>query len=32
MEKAVSIARKYLLNVSCLTGNEDLKFKILRVF
>lgn len=32
MERAVSIARKYLLNVSCLTGNEDLKFEVLRVF
>lgn len=32
MEKAASIARKYLLNVSCLTGNEDLKFEVLRVF
>ena len=32
MEKAVSIAQKYLLNVSCLTGNEDLKFEVLRIF
>jgi pyruvate-formate lyase-activating enzyme len=32
MEEAVNIARKYLLNVSCLTGNEDLKFEVLRVF
>jgi len=32
MEKAVSTARKYLLNVSCLTGDEDLKFEVLRVF
>ena len=31
MDKAVSIARKYLHNVSCLTGNEDLKFEVLRV-
>ena len=32
MKKAVSTARKYLNNVSCLTGNEDLKFDVLRVF
>ncbi len=32
MEKAVGTAQKYLLNVSCLTGNEDLKFDVLRVF
>ena len=32
MEKAVNIARKHLLDVSCLTGNEDLKFEVLRVF
>ena len=32
MEKAVGTAQKYLLNVSCLTGNEDLKFEVLRVF
>ena len=32
IEKAASIARKYLLNVSCLTGNEDLKYEVVRVF
>ncbi|MFQ6122052.1 MAG: radical SAM protein [Dehalococcoidales bacterium] len=32
MEKAVSTARKYLSNVSCLTGNENLKFEVLRIF
>lgn len=32
MEKAVSTARKYLLNVSCLTGTEDLKYEVLRIF
>ena len=32
MQKAVSLARKYLLNVSCLTGNEDLKHEVLRIF
>jgi pyruvate-formate lyase-activating enzyme len=32
MQKAVSTARKHLLNVSCLTGNEDLKFNVLRIF
>ena len=32
IEKAASIAQKYLLNVSCLTGNEDLKFEVVRVF
>jgi len=31
MEKATSIARKHLDNVFCLTGNEDLKFEVLRV-
>jgi len=31
MGKAVGIARKYLDNVSCLTGNEELKFEVLRV-
>jgi len=31
MEKATSIARKHLDNVSCLTGNEELKFEVLRV-
>lgn len=32
MGKAVSTARKYLTNVSCLTGNEALKFDVLRIF
>jgi len=31
MENATSIARKHLDNVSCLTGNEVLKFEVLRV-
>lgn len=31
MGKAVSIARKHLDNVSCLTGTEELKFEVLRV-
>jgi len=31
-ERAVGIARKYLLNVSCLTGSEDLKFEVRKVF
>ncbi len=31
-ERAVGIARKYLLNVSCLTGSEDLKFEVWKVF
>ncbi len=31
MEKATSIARKHLHNVSCLTGNEELKFEVLKV-
>ena len=32
MERAVSTARKHLFNVSCLTGNEGLKYEVLRVF
>ena len=32
IEEAASLARKYLLNVSYLTGNEDLKFEVLRIF
>ncbi|MFC1913662.1 radical SAM protein [Chloroflexota bacterium] len=32
IEKAASIARRHLLNVSCLTGHEDLKYEVLRVF
>ena len=31
MEKATSLARKHLDHVSCLTGNEELKFEVLRV-
>jgi pyruvate formate lyase activating enzyme len=31
MRKATEIARRYLDNVSCLTGNEDLKFEVFRV-
>ncbi len=31
MEKATSIARKHLDNVSCLTGKEEPKFEVLRV-
>jgi pyruvate-formate lyase-activating enzyme len=31
MQKATDIARKHLANVSCLTGNEELKFEVLRV-
>jgi pyruvate formate lyase activating enzyme len=31
MEKAVSIARKHLDSVSCLTGNEKLKYEVLRI-
>lgn len=32
MKKAVGIARKYLLNVSCLTGDETVKYKLIRIF
>ncbi|HUV76414.1 MAG TPA: radical SAM protein [Dehalococcoidales bacterium] len=32
MKRAVSTAQKNLFNVSCLTGNEKLKFNVLRVF
>jgi len=32
MEKAVGTARKYLLNVSCLTGSEALQFEVRKVF
>jgi pyruvate formate lyase activating enzyme len=32
MQNAVNLARKYLLNVSCLTGNEGLKHEVLRIF
>lgn len=31
MKEAVSTARQHLSNVSCLTGNEELKFPVLRV-
>jgi pyruvate-formate lyase-activating enzyme len=31
IETATSIARKHLEHVSCLTGNEGLKFEVLRV-
>lgn len=31
MQKATDTARNHLANVSCLTGNEDLKFELLRV-
>jgi len=31
MWKATDIARKHLANVSCLTGNEELKFEVFRV-
>jgi pyruvate formate lyase activating enzyme len=32
MKEAVSVAQRYLVNVSCLTGNEALKFDVLRVY
>jgi len=32
MEEAVSTAGRYLANVSCLKGNEELKFKVVRIF
>jgi len=32
MEEAVSTAGKHLANVSCLKGNEDLKFEVVKVF
>ena len=31
MQKAIDVARKHLVNVSCLTGNEELKFEVLRI-
>ncbi len=31
MEEAVSTAARHLVNVSCLKGNEELKFEVLRV-
>ena len=32
LEEAASVAKRHLLNVSYLTGNEDLKFEVLRIF
>lgn len=32
MKKAVGIAQKYLLNVSCLTGDETVKAEVIRIF
>lgn len=32
MKEAVGIARKYLLNVSCLTGDETVKSEVIRIF
>ncbi len=32
MEEAVSIAARHLVNVSCLKGNEELKFEVVRIF
>jgi pyruvate-formate lyase-activating enzyme len=32
VEKAVEVARKHLVNVSCLKGDERLKYKVLRVY
>ena len=32
MGKAVSAAGRHLVNVSCLKGNEDLKFEVIRIF
>lgn len=32
IEEAVVESKKFLLNVSCLKGNEDLKFDVVRVF
>lgn len=31
MEEAVTMAKRYLNNVSCLTGNEKLKYKVVRI-
>ena len=31
MKAAVSAAKRYLNNVSCLTGNEELKYKVVRI-
>lgn len=32
MKTAVTIAERHLNNVSCLTGNEELKYKVTRIF
>ena len=32
VEQAATVAKRHLLNVSHLTGNEDLKFEVLRIF
>ena len=32
LEQAATVAKKHLLNVSYLTGNEDLKFEVVRIF
>ncbi len=32
MEEAVSTAGRHLVNVSCLKGNEELKFEVVRIF
>jgi len=32
VEKAVRIARKYLINVSCIRGDEQLKFDVFRLY
>lgn len=32
MEEAVSAAERYLVNVSCLKGNEELKHEVVRIF
>ena len=32
VEAAVAVARKYLLNVSCLKGDEKLKYKVVQIY
>jgi pyruvate-formate lyase-activating enzyme len=32
VEEAVGVARKYLLNVSCLRGDEKLKYRVVRIY
>jgi pyruvate-formate lyase-activating enzyme len=32
VENAVRIARRYLINVSCIRGDEELKFEVLRLY